>query len=150
MSLRELYQEMILDHSKHPRQFGAIEKPEREQRGHNPLCGDEIQIYLNLTPDKNAIQDVQFTGHGCAICMASCSMMCENLKNKSLCQVDRLFELFHQLLLTGDNSHEEELEKLAIFSGVFAFPVRVKCATLSWHTLMAALRQSTDCVSTED
>lgn len=150
MSLRELYQEMILDHSKHPRQFGALVSAERNQRGHNPLCGDDIHIYVNLNSEKNAIQDLQFTGQGCAICIASCSMMCDFLKDKSLEQIDHLFEIFHQLLLSGKSEHEDELEKLSVFSGVSAFPVRVKCATLSWHTLMAALHQPQDCISTED
>jgi len=146
MSLRELYQEMIVDHGKSPRNFGKMENANYEQIGHNPLCGDRLRLYIN---EKNGvIENVCFEGNGCAISMASASLMTEAIKGKNLSAVEQLFSAFHLLVTTGATT-EFDLGKLAVFSGVAEFPVRVKCATLAWHTLQAALAQDTKMVSTE-
>ena len=138
--LRDLYQEVILDHNKRPRNFGALEGASHSADGHNPLCGDQLSI--SLVVEGGAVQDVRFEGSGCAISTASASLMTEAVKGKSLEEAERLFNGFHDLL-TGDPSQAEqasaELGKLAVFEGVREFPVRVKCATLSWHTLKSAL-----------
>jgi nitrogen fixation NifU-like protein len=148
--LRDLYQEVILDHNKSPRNWGALEPHDREALGHNPLCGDQLKVTLNL--DDGTISDIRFEGSGCAISKASGSLMTEAVKGKSLAEAETLFASFHQLL-TGDPSVREKaapaLGKLAVFEGVREFPVRVKCATLAWHTLHAALEEKTAPVSTE-
>ena len=150
MDLRELYQEVILDHNKQPRNFGAMEDADRSAEGFNPLCGDKVKMYVKLSGD--AIDDVRFEGAGCAISTASASLLTEAVKGKTLEEARNLFEGFHELL-TGDPSVSAqagaELGKLAVFSGVREFPVRVKCATLSWHTLQAALDRSSNSISTE-
>jgi len=146
MSLRELYQEMIIDHGKTPRNFGALAEATHHKHGHNPLCGDKLTVYLRTEND--VVTDVQFEGTGCAISVASASLMTETVKNKPFDQILNLFEHFHQLVTTGKES-EIELGKLAVFSGVAEFPVRVKCATLAWHTLKAAMQQDATPVSTE-
>ena len=137
--LRDLYQEVILDHNKKPRNFGALDGATHEADGHNPLCGDELHVSMVL--DGDIVADVRFEGSGCAISTASASLMTESVKGRTREEAERLFEGFHDLL-TGDPSHIEEasaaLGKLAVFQGVREFPVRVKCATLSWHTLKAA------------
>lgn len=138
--LRDLYQEVILDHNKKPRNFGTLEQATHEADGHNPLCGDQLHIAVTLDGDR--VSDVRFEGSGCAISTASASLMTESVKGKTVEEAEELFGGFHDLL-TGDPSiaarASADLGKLAVFEGVREFPVRVKCATLSWHTLKAAL-----------
>jgi nitrogen fixation protein NifU and related proteins len=141
--LRELYQEMILDHGKHPRNFRFPENANRQADGYNPLCGDRLTLKLLVENDR--IVDVGFQGAGCAISTASASTMTEVIKGKTLGEVDSLFQGFHELV-TGKL---ETLGKLAVFGGVADFPMRVKCATLAWHTLRAALAAKGEPVSTE-
>jgi nitrogen fixation NifU-like protein len=148
--LRELYQELILDHTKRPRNFGALPEANRRAEGHNPLCGDRATVFLRLEGDR--VADVRFQGAGCSISTASASMMTESVKGKTRAEVERLFDRFHQLV-TGEPTRSAqaapELGKLAVFSGVSEFPVRVKCASLAWHTLKAALAGEDKPVSTE-
>jgi nitrogen fixation NifU-like protein len=148
--LMELYQEVILDHNKQPRNFGELAAAEHQAEGNNPLCGDRLTVYLTL--DSGRIADIRFNGQGCAISTASASLMTEAVKGKTLEEASALFEGFHELL-TGDPSvpgaAPGELGKLVVFSGVREFPIRVKCATLPWHTLRAALRGSGGAVTTE-
>jgi nitrogen fixation NifU-like protein len=147
--LTELYQEQIRGHSKKPRNFREIEAADRKLEGHNPLCGDRFTIYVKL--DGEMIKDIGFQGSGCAISTASVSMMTQSLKGKSRTEAENLFERFHELLTTeAEPPEESELGKLVVFSGVRKFPVRVKCATLAWHTLNAALHGENKPVSTED
>lgn len=146
MSLRELYQEMIIDHGRHPRNFGCLENATHCKQGHNPLCGD--QLTLHIIEKNKMVFDLKFEGIGCAISMASASLMTEAVKGKKISEVETLFEDFHCLVTQGKVS-EENLGKLEIFAGVFEFPVRVKCATLAWHTLKAALLNNNDPISTE-
>jgi len=143
--LRDLYQEVILEHSRHPRNYRAMESASHRVEGFNPLCGDRFTIYLDL--QDGAIRDVSFQGSGCAISKASASMMTQTLKGKSAGEAEELFNKFHDLV-TGQGS-TEDLGKLAVFAGVSEFPVRVKCATLSWHALRAALQGKEEAVSTE-
>ncbi len=145
--LRELYQEVILDHSKRPRNFGPRPGANRKAHGDNPLCGDRLVVYL--TVDGGVISDVAFEGRGCAISVASASLMTEMIKGKTTEQVNALFERFHRLV-TEENADLGELDKLTVFAGVREFPVRVKCATLAWHTLAAALEGRIEDVTTED
>jgi nitrogen fixation protein NifU and related proteins len=145
--LRELYQDVILEHSKAPRNFRELEPANHKAEGFNPLCGDHFTIYLNLEGD--SIQDVSFQGSGCAISKASASMMTQSLKGKTRAEAVQLFEKFHDLVTGHANGNRDDLGKLAVFSGVSEFPVRVKCATLAWHTLQAALEGKQDPVSTE-
>ncbi len=145
--LRELYQEVILDHSKRPRNFGPRPGANRKAHGDNPLCGDRLVVYL--TVDGGVINDVAFEGRGCAISVASASLMTEMIKGKTTEQVNALFERFHRLV-TEENADLGELDKLTVFAGVREFPVRVKCATLAWHTLAAALEGRIEDVTTED
>ena len=147
--LRELYQEVILDHNKKPRNFQVLEGANRRAEGYNPLCGDQITVYLELEDD--VIRDVSFQGAGCAISKASASMMTASLKGKTRAEAEALFERFHQMVTgAGDGAADPaELGKLAVFAGVCAFPVRVKCATLAWHTLRAALNGNGGMVTTE-
>lgn len=146
MSLRELYQEMIIDHGKQPRNFGSLLDATHSKNGQNPLCGDKLTVYL--VERDGVVEDVRFEGAGCAISVASASLMTEAVKGKSLAEVTSLFQNFHQLVTTGKES-EVEIGKLAVFSGVAEFPVRVKCATLAWHTMQAALVNDIKPVSTE-
>jgi nitrogen fixation NifU-like protein len=149
--LRELYQEVILDHSKRPRNYRKQDDASNHAKGYNPLCGDKITVFLKL--DGDVIQDVSFQGAGCAISTASASMMTEILKGKTKEEVERLFEHFHNVVTGKDEGEDEDitekLGKLAVFAGVQEFPVRVKCATLAWHTLRAALESREEAVSTE-
>lgn len=145
--LRELYQEVILDHSKHPRNFRELENPSHDSKGHNPLCGDRLSLYLMVEND--VIRDVSFKGAGCAISTASASMMTEALKGKTTKEADALFESFHDVVTGKEGADEDALGKLAVFAGVRDYPVRVKCATLAWHTLKAALAEQEEAVSTE-
>lgn len=144
--LRELYQEVILDHSRKPRNFRKIEDANRRAVGNNPLCGDRVTVYVRLVDGKLA--DVSFEGDGCAISKSSASMMTDAVKGKSEEQVESLFEKFHKMV-TGESVDESTLGKLAVFAGVSQFPVRVKCASLGWHTLHAALEGSEETVSLE-
>lgn len=139
--LRELYQETILDHNKHPRNFGRLDGASHHAHGHNPLCGDRVDVYLQVEDDR--VVDVAFEGDGCAISTASASIMTDVLKGRSLDEVHALFARFHELVTT-DAELPEELGKLAVLAGVREFPTRVKCATLPWHTLEAALRNEAD------
>ena len=148
-SLRELYQEVILDHSKHPRHFGPLPEATHHAEGYNPLCGDHFTVYLEVEGD--SIRDAGFQGSGCAISKASASMMTQAVKGKSRAEAEKLFARFHQLVTEGKsgNGNGNELGKLEVFSGVSEFPVRVKCATLAWHTLQAALQGKQQPVTTE-
>jgi nitrogen fixation NifU-like protein len=146
--LRDLYQEVILDHSKRPRNFRALPGATGKAEGYNPLCGDRETVYVELDGDR--LKDVAFQGAGCAISTASASMMTESLKGKTRAEADALFERFHRLITGKDGAPSApELGKLTVFSGVREYPVRVKCATLPWHTLKAALEGKTAAVSTE-
>jgi nitrogen fixation NifU-like protein len=146
--LRDLYQEVILEHSKAPRNFRQLAGANQRAEGFNPLCGDHFTVYLEI--DGDSIRDITFQGSGCAISKASASMMTQAVKGKSKAEAHELFETFHKLVTTGDaNCNKVELGKLAVFSGVSEFPVRVKCATLAWHTLEAALDGKQEPVSTE-
>lgn len=135
--LRDLYQEVILEHSKQPRNFRAMETANRKAEGYNPLCGDHYTIFVDVAED--AIRDISFQGSGCAISKASASMMSQALKNKTTAEAQDLFEKFHRIVTGEKADGAEGLGKLAVFAGVAAFPTRVKCATLAWHTLHAAL-----------
>ena len=147
--LRELYQEVILEHSKAPRNYREMETASHTAEGYNPLCGDHFTVYLNL--DADSIRDISFQGSGCAISKASASMMTQSVKGKTRAEAERVFNQFHELV-TGKslaNGNQAELGKLAVFSGVSEFPVRVKCATLAWHALHAAMQGKQETVSTE-
>ncbi|MGB0124367.1 MAG: SUF system NifU family Fe-S cluster assembly protein [Silvibacterium sp.] len=135
--LRDLYQEVILEHSKHPRNFRAMETANRKAEGYNPLCGDHYTIFVDVADD--AIRDISFQGSGCAISKASASMMSQALKNKTTAEAEDLFDKFHRIITGRETGSAESLGKLAVFAGVAGFPTRVKCATLAWHTLHAAL-----------
>ena len=139
-SLSELYQNVILEHNRSPRNYRAMPDADRTAEGHNPLCGDQVTVWVRL--DGDVIGDVSFQGAGCAISKASASLMTGAVKGKSRSEVDGLYDRFHQLV-TGNLPPEESetLGKLAVFSGVSEFPIRVKCASLSWHTLRAALER---------
>lgn len=147
--LRELYQETILDHSKRPRNFREIPDATAKAVGHNPLCGDRVTVYLRL--DDGKIADVGFVGQGCAISKASASLMTDAVKGKTKEQAHVLFEKFHTMVTgrPGDPVDTQTLGKLAVLSGVCEFPVRVKCASLAWHTLDAALERKEETVSLE-
>lgn len=148
--MRELYQQLILDHGKRPKNFREIADASAAASGHNPLCGDKIRVFLKMEGD--AIKDVSFQGQGCAISTASASLMTESLKGKTKEEAEALFQRFHHLLTEGEESGAAggpDLGKLEVFSGVREFPVRVKCATLPWHTLHAALQEPGATVSTE-
>ena len=148
--LRELYQEVILDHSKKPRNFREMPEANHRADGNNPLCGDRATVFVRVEGDR--VSDVAFKGSGCSISTASASMMTESVKGKSREEVERLFTRFHELVTSAPDKREPaapELGKLAVFSGVSEFPVRVKCASLPWHTLKAALDGDAMPVSTE-
>ena len=146
--LRDLYQEVILEHSKAPRNFHQLAEATQKAEGFNPLCGDRFTIYV--TTEGDSIQDIGFQGSGCAISKASASMMTQAVKGKSKAEAKELFDTFHKLVTTGEaNGNRDALGKLAVFSGVSEFPVRVKCATLAWHTLQAALEGKQEKISTE-
>ncbi len=147
MDLKELYRDVILDHNRHPRNFGRIESADRHAEGHNPLCGDELLLYLRM--DGTRVEDIRFEARGCAISTASASLMTEAVKGKDRAAIRALFEEMHRLLTRHDEVPATSLGKLAALSGVHEFPARVKCASLCWHTLNAALDQSAATVSTE-
>ncbi len=140
MDLKDLYRDVILDHNKTPRLFGRLAPADSAADGHNPLCGDRLHITLKLDGDR--ISDLRFDGQGCAISVASASLMCEAVKGKRRAEVAHLFEQIHTVLTKHDAPIPDDLGKLAALSGVRDFPVRVKCASLAWHTLNAALANS--------
>jgi nitrogen fixation NifU-like protein len=147
--LRDLYQEVILDHGRKPRNFREIENADRNAAGFNPLCGDKVKIFLNC--DDETLDEIAFQGSGCAISMASASILTQILKGKSRKEAEEIASRFYAMV-TGEPGQEidaERLGKLAAFAGVCEFPNRVKCATLAWHTLRAALDDNGDAVSTE-
>ena len=146
--LSDLYQEVILDHNKNPRNFREISGADKKADGHNPLCGDQLTVFLDLEDDR--VKDVAFIGSGCAISKASASIMTQVVKGKSKQEAEILFDEFHRMVLgeLDEETEENSLGKLKIFAGVREFPARVKCASLSWHTLNAALHGE-DTISTE-
>ena len=148
--LDELYQEVILDHNKSPRNFREIVDANRRSEGYNPLCGDHVTVFVNLAD--GVIRDISFKGSGCAISKASASMMTTELKGKSEAEAERVFDTVHKMLTGEMGTEESDLErlgKLKILSGVCKFPARVKCASLAWHTMNAALKGSDKVASTE-
>lgn len=147
--LRELYQEVILDHTKHPRNFRELPDATNRSVGHNPLCGDKVTVYIRVDGDR--IADASFVGQGCAISKSSASMMTEAVKGKTKAEVERIFDAFHTMVTgqVGDPVDAGTLGKLAVFQGVSEFPLRVKCASLAWHTLKAALESKEGTVSLE-
>ena len=154
MDTRELYQDIILDHGRHPRNFRALAHPTHTAQGHNPLCGDRVTVYLELDGDR--IKDLSFEGRGCAISTASASLMTEVLKGKSVAAAEELFKDFHARVTGHEHpekhpSHglEDDLERLDPLTGVKAYPARVKCATLAWHAFEAALKDGNVTVKTE-
>jgi nitrogen fixation NifU-like protein len=148
--LRELYQEVILDHNKRPRNFRMIESPTRVAKGHNPLCGDRLTLYLSIDGDR--IVDIAFEGSGCAISKASASLMTEAVKGKTVAEAEALFERFHDLVTSPPDEPvtTNGLGKLAVFAGVREFPVRVKCASLAWHTMKNAVEDRSEVAKTEE
>ncbi|HTC94186.1 MAG TPA: SUF system NifU family Fe-S cluster assembly protein [Terriglobales bacterium] len=145
--LRDLYQDVILEHSKAPRNYRELPAANHKAEGFNPLCGDHFTLYVNMEGD--SIGDISFVGSGCAISKASASMMTQSLKGKTKEEAEKLFQQFHKLVTGEADGNQDDLGKLAVFSGVSEFPVRVKCATLAWHTLKAALEGKQEAVSTE-
>ncbi len=143
--LTELYQQVILDHCKNPRNFHEISGATCSAQGHNPLCGDQLKLFLLMDGDK--ITEAGFVGSGCCISKASASLLTENVKGKTRAEVQKMFDLVHELVTTG--RMDGDVGKLAVFAGVHKFPARVKCAILSWHALLAALKGQDEPVSTE-
>ncbi len=135
--LRELYQETIIDHGRQPRNFGALPEANCHKEGFNPLCGDKV--LLHVSEYNGIVEKIKFEGCGCAISMASASLMTETLKGKTINEIEEIFAIFYELVTAGKTS--EKLGKLAVLGGVYEFPARVKCATLAWHTLKAALEE---------
>ena len=153
MNLKELYQEIILDHGKNPQNLKKIKNFNREAKGHNPLCGDKVHVYLKLD-DKKSIEDISFEGSGCAISMASASIMTELLKSKKENEVKEIIKDFLEMIKKNDELsnkilQEDEKTKLMCLSGVKQYPMRVKCATLSWHTLISAINEKKNEINTE-
>ena len=146
---RALYQKVILDHNKSPRNFGVMEDPDVEAEGYNALCGDQFRVYMKIKD--GTIEEVQFEGTGCAISKSSASIMTTLLKGKTQEEAERLFDSFKGMITSTPDApfDEKELGKLVVFSGVREFPIRVKCATLAWHTVLAALKGEADTISTE-
>lgn len=147
--IRDLYQEVVFDHNRNPRNFRVMEDANRQIEGFNPLCGDRITLYARV--NDGVIEDVSFQGNGCAISTASASLMTEIVRGKTEQEAEELFELFHRITTgkNGDAVNLEEIGKLAVLAGVRAYPARVKCATLAWHSLQAALKNDGTTVSTE-
>jgi nitrogen fixation NifU-like protein len=144
--LTDLYQQVILDHSKSPRNFRKLEAPSHTAKGHNPLCGDNVVLYLLM--DGEVVKDVAFQGSGCAISRASASILTDAIKGRTRTEVRQLFDQVHTMVTTG-KSNPDEMGKLAAFAGVYKFPARVKCAILPWHAMMAAVEGKAEPVSTE-
>jgi nitrogen fixation NifU-like protein len=147
MDLRELYQEIIIDHNRNPRNHHPMDDASTQANGFNPLCGDKLTVYVKL--EHNTLADLSFVGCGCAISQASASLMTEALKGKTVTQAHDLFHRFHTMLTVDDDQVHENMNKLTVLAGVKAFPARVKCATLAWHTLEAALNKDSRVVKTE-
>jgi nitrogen fixation protein NifU and related proteins len=147
MELADLYRDLILDHNRKPRNFGRLGEPARHAQGHNPLCGDQLTVFVRL--DGQTVSDIRFEGSGCAISTASASLMTEAVKGKDRAAIDALYTKVHQLLTQQHTAADASLGKLAALSGVHEFPARVKCASLCWHTLNAALTEGAATVSTE-
>ena len=147
--VRELYQQLIIDHGRKPRNFGELENANHIKDGYNPLCGDKLRLYI--LEEDGIIEDIKFDGQGCAISTASASLMTEALKGKSIAEADTLFSSFHQLVTTGSDYAQLKaaLGKLVVLAGVSEYPARVKCATLAWHTMQAAIHDDNKTVSTE-
>ena len=146
--LRELYQEVILDHSRRPRNLGVLPAANRTAEGYNPLCGDRLSVYLKI--DGDVISEIRFQGSGCAISKASASLMTDGVRGKTIAEMRRLFTQFHKMVAgEADPPPIDVLGKLKVFAGVREYPTRVKCATLAWHTLRAAVEASDTLVSTE-
>ena len=153
MNLKELYQEIILDHGKNPRNLGKFDNYNKDAKGHNPLCGDDVHVYLRLNENKK-VDDITFEGKGCAISMASASIMTEMVRGKEEIEVKEIITDFLKMIkekdeLSNNILNEDEKTKLMCLSGVKQYPMRVKCATLSWHTLSSALDNSQETVKTE-
>ena len=153
MDLKDLYQELILDHGKNPRNLGKFENFNKDAKGHNPLCGDKVHVYLKLNENKK-ISDIKFEGHGCAISMASASIMTELMKNKEEAEVKELIDDFLKMIkdspeLKSKIISDDDKIKLMSLSGVKKYPMRVKCATLPWHTLVSAMENKLEEVNTE-
>ena len=154
MNLKELYQEIILDHGKNPRNLGSIDKFNRDAKGHNPLCGDKVHVYLKLN-EKKKIEDISFEGSGCAISMASASIMTDLFKGKEESEVKEIINDFLEMIkekpeLSSQKLQDDEKTKLMCLSGVKQYPMRVKCATLSWHTLTSAINNDKKEINTEN
>lgn len=147
MDLRELYQEIIIDHNRDPRNHHAMDDATSQANGFNPLCGDKLTVYAKIKGGQ--IADLSFVGCGCAISQASASLMTEALQGKTVEEAHQLFHRFHAMLTQDDESNLSTMDKLAVLAGVKAFPARVKCATLAWHTMEAALNKESDTVKTE-
>jgi nitrogen fixation NifU-like protein len=145
--LSDLYQEVILDHNRRPRNFRALDEASRTQEGYNPLCGDRLTLYVKLDGDR--IQDVAFQGSGCAISKASASLMTEALKGKSIAEARELFDKFHEMVTSSPDTTAPHLGKLSVLAGVREYPTRVKCASLAWHTMKAAVAGDDGPVTTE-
>jgi len=145
--IADLYQELIIDHSSRPRNFRPIGGAASSAEGYNPLCGDKVKVYVQM--DGDVVADASFQGDGCAISKASASLMTESIKGKTRAEVEKLFSEFHDLVTGAGDSHSGPLGKLAAFSGLREFPTRVKCGTLAWHTLRAALKHEPGVISTE-
>ena len=153
MNLKELYQEIILDHGKNPHNLKKIKNFNKDAKGHNPLCGDKVHVYLKLDEEKN-IEDISFEGSGCAISMASASIMTDLLKGKNENEIEEIVKDFLEMIkvkpeLSSKNLKDDEKTKLMCLSGVKQYPMRVKCATLSWHTLKSAINNSKEEINTE-
>ena len=154
MNIKELYQQIILDHGKNPRNLRKTENFNKDAKGHNPLCGDKVHIYLKLN-DNNKIEDISFEGQGCAISMASASIMTDLIKGKEQFEVKEIVNDFLDMIkekdkLTNNILHDDDKTKLMCLSGVKQYPMRVKCATLSWHTLTSAINNLKEEINTED
>ncbi len=147
LDLRELYQEIIIDHNRNPRNHREMTHPTRKAQGFNRLCGDKLTVYLQTK--QNVIEDISFMGCGCAISQASASLMTEALQGQTLEKAHQLFERFHHMLTSDEEVPSVSMDKLAVLAGVRSFPARVKCATLAWHTLDAALKKEDAMVTTE-
>ncbi len=149
-SLGDLYQQVIIDHTKAPRNFGKLEPCSHDAEGFNPLCGDQLHVYLQINDD-NIIEDVKFEGQGCSISTASASLMTENLKGKSIDEFEHMFDAFHEMATADMDTppDEETLGKLAVLAGVKEFPSRIKCATLCWHTVKSAIEDAGQPARTE-
>jgi nitrogen fixation NifU-like protein len=147
IEIADLYQELIVDHSRRPRNFRRLDSATHSAEGFNPLCGDKVNVYVELEND--VVRDISFEGEGCAISKASASLMTESVKGRSRSDVERLFSQFRDIATGAGEANPPDLGKLAVFSGLRGFPTRVKCATLVWHTLRAALESTPGAVSTE-